>query len=113
MSDIIEQDTTKEAHKVNILTIIKNSTKLIITTKELEDLLEYFESSEIEWHQQRGLVSTFGDKGRIFAMTSRFPRQYPVYPNVMRNILPFNNNLRTHQYKHEVHEIPSNTRYLK
>ncbi len=45
----------------------------VLTPQELDDLLEFFESSEAEWHQRRGLAPDLAqNKDRLIAITARY-----------------------------------------
>ena len=60
------------AETLNWEAIIANHKLLLMTARTLNELLEYWESSDVDWHIERGLGGEYRQRGDFIAMSSRY-----------------------------------------
>jgi len=67
-----EPDSLK-VPKLDFSKIITNPKIIIITASDLYEQLEFWESTNIQWHIDRGLSAKYTKRTDIFVVSSRFP----------------------------------------
>ena len=60
---------------------------LVLSIQELDDILEYFESGELPWHQNRGLKIS-SNNHNIIAITSKYPTSYQIPRSIFHRNFP-------------------------